>query len=482
MSGADWKLPVEKVFPTWDVLQTRLTLLRARGAQRDLHSPGTSSPGGTVRVVTPLSEAPPPTPLHWRALGTPALGRLGSPEGPETGPPGWVLGQACRGQHVWGPHIERSSSYSTIPPPDLPILPPCVVSRPLKLGVQLGLGRRWKARCWGRSFWTLPFPTPRPLPVWQGSLLCPTGPRGPLVFTGCGWVDLLCSWGSEERRDVWSAPTLLRKRKCFRWKSGYPRLLWELSPAGPAPLVHPQPWEPTLPRIETDPPFKRVTGTPTTSGLDWTDANDRMMWKAFIFAEVDHRPPGAGLASWEGNRRPQDWALWWGHVPGQPLTACVCGGGWARVCWVGTVLVNGAPSLLSLSFGAPHRARAGWGPDWEGALRSRHRGWASLGPPVTQVLYTAGHVPHFSLALDASSNLLMSSVGVWQEEAQSLIYNSIMSVGIKWGILGGVPSDPPGVDCPNSLPWCAGPPVSLMKFPSCPTRHHCPPTQVAAGS
>lgn len=39
---------------------------------------------------------------------------------------------------------------------------------------------------------------------------------------------------------------------------------------------------------------------------------------------------------------------------------CMCVCGWARVCWVGTVLVNGAPSLLSLSSGAPHRARGGW--------------------------------------------------------------------------------------------------------------------------
>lgn len=29
-------------------------------------------------------------------------------------------------------------------------------------------------------------PCSRPLPVWEGSLLCPTGLRGPLVFTGCG--------------------------------------------------------------------------------------------------------------------------------------------------------------------------------------------------------------------------------------------------------------------------------------------------------
>ena len=49
-----------------------------------------------------------------------------------------------------------------------------------------------------------------------------------------------------------------------------------------------------------------------------------MMWKAFIFAEVDHRPPGAALASGVGSGWSQDRALWWGHVPGQPLSACVC--------------------------------------------------------------------------------------------------------------------------------------------------------------
>ena len=122
-----------------------------------------------------------------------------------------------------------------------------------------------------------------------------------------------------------------------------------------------------------------------------------MMWKAFIFAEVDHRPPGAALASGVGSGWSQDRALWWGHVPGQPLSACVCVCGCVRVWWVGAVLVNGAPSLLSLSPGAPHRARGGWGPDWEGALWSRPRGWASLGPPVTQVLFTAGHFPLFRL-------------------------------------------------------------------------------------
>ena len=49
-----------------------------------------------------------------------------------------------------------------------------------------------------------------------------------------------------------------------------------------------------------------------------------MMWKAFIFAEVDHRPPGAALASGVGSGWSQDRALWWGHVPEQPLSACVC--------------------------------------------------------------------------------------------------------------------------------------------------------------
>ena len=44
-----------------------------------------------------------------------------------------------------------------------------------------------------------------------------------------------------------------------------------------------------------------------------------------------------------------------------------------------------------------YRARGGWGPDWEGALWSRHRGWTSLGPPVTQVLFTAGHFSLFRL-------------------------------------------------------------------------------------
>lgn len=35
----------------------------------------------------------------------------------------------------------------TPPPPPRPILLPCVVSQPLKLGFQLGLGRHWKAGC-----------------------------------------------------------------------------------------------------------------------------------------------------------------------------------------------------------------------------------------------------------------------------------------------------------------------------------------------
>ena len=120
------------------------------------------------------------------------------------------------------------------------------------------------------------------------------------------------------------------------------------------------------------------------------------MWEAFTFAKVDYRPPGAGLASGVGSGWSQDRALWWGHVPGQSECMSVCG--CMRVCWIGAMLVNGAPSLLSLSPGAPHRARGGWSPDGEGALWSRHRGWALLGPPVTQVLFTADHVPLFKFS------------------------------------------------------------------------------------
>ena len=60
----------------------------------------------------------------------------------------------------------------------------------------------------------------------------------------------------------------------------------------------------------------------------------------------------------------------------------------------------GFPRCVSLVSGRKvlfHRARGGWGPDWEGALWSRHRGWTSLGPPVTQVLFTAGHFSLFRL-------------------------------------------------------------------------------------
>lgn len=120
-----------------------------------------------------------------------------------------------------------------------------------------------------------------------------------------------------------------------------------------------------------------------------------MLWKAFIFAEVDYRPPGAGLASGVGSGWSQDRALRWGPIPGQSECMCV----WVRegvLDW--RHAGEWCPFPLSLSPGAPHRAGGGWSPDGEGALWSRHRGWALLGPPVTQVLFTADHVPLFKFS------------------------------------------------------------------------------------